>query len=243
AVDRQRQARLRARRRRLDVARTAAAAAARRETWPGARPPVLRCARLTTSGAPNDPPPRKAGTVAWTASTYFGEGLPWSILHQVAAEFFTAAGLPAREVGFTSALHFTSSLKFVWSPIVDLVGTLRQWIVTTQFALGVLMATLAVLAHNMAIGAGSGDTTTIWLVLIAIGLFSATHDIACDGYYMAALDRDDQARYTGVRVAAFRVAMLVGSAGLVFLGGQVHWLAAFALGALLMLGLALAHRV
>ncbi|MFZ6180012.1 MFS transporter [Nannocystis pusilla] len=191
---------------------------------------------------PEQPPERRTGTVAWTASTYFGEGLPWSILHQVAAEFFTAAGLPAREVGFTSALHFTSSLKFVWSPIVDLIGTLRQWIVATQFGLGVLMAVLAVLAHNMAQGAGSG-TAVIWLVLIAIGLFSATHDIACDGYYMTALGRADQARYTGIRVAAFRVAMLVGSSGLVFLGGRVHWLAGFGLGALLMVGLAVAHRV
>ncbi|MFY0536750.1 hypothetical protein [Nannocystis pusilla] len=80
-------------------------------------------------------------------------------------------------------------------------------------------------------------------MLIAIGLFSATHDIACDGYYMTALGRADQARYTGIRVAAFRVAMLVGSSGLVFLGGRVHWLAGFGLGALLMVGLAVAHRV
>lgn len=180
--------------------------------------------------------------MAWTASTYFGEGLPWSILHQVAAEFFTAAGLPAREVGFTSALHLTSSLKFVWSPIVDLIGTLRQWIVATQFGLGVLMAVLAVLAHNMASGTGSG-TMPIWLVLIVIGLFSATHDIACDGYYMGALGRDDQARYTGVRVAAFRVAMLVGSAGLVYLGGSVNWLSGFGVGALIMAALAVGHRV
>ncbi|MBZ5707859.1 MFS transporter [Nannocystis pusilla] len=195
-----------------------------------------------SSGPTERPPTRRAGTVAWTASSYFGEGLPWSILHQVAAEFFTAAGLPAREVGFTSALHFTSSLKFVWSPIVDLIGTLRQWIVATQFGLGLLMAVLAVLAHNMASGTGSG-TAVIWLVLIAIGLLSATHDIACDGYYMTALGRDDQARYTGIRVAAFRVAMLVGSAGLVFLGGRVHWLAGFGVGAVLMVALAVAHRV
>lgn len=206
---------------------------------------------MSTAAAPSEPsarpseperPPRRGGTIAWTASTYFGEGLPWSILHQVAAEFFTAVGLPARQVGFTSALHLTSSLKFVWSPIVDLIGTLRQWIVATQFGLGLMMAALAVLAHNLSYETDA-STAAIWGVLIAIGVLSATHDIACDGYYMAALGRDDQARYTGVRVAAFRVAMLVGSSGLVFLGGRVHWLAGFGVGALLMVGLALAHRV
>ncbi len=87
-------------------------------------------------------------------------------------------------------------------------------------------------------------TAVIWLVLIAIGLLSATHDIARGGWSMTALGRAGQARYTGIRVAAFRVAMLVGS-GLasVFLGGRVHWLAGFGLGALLMVGLAVAHRV
>jgi PAT family beta-lactamase induction signal transducer AmpG len=37
--------------------------------------------------------------------------------------------------------------------------------------------------------------------------------------------------------------MLVGSAGLVFLGGSVHWLAGFGVGAVLMVALAVAHRV
>lgn len=200
-------------------------------------------ARLT---APADPPPeppaRRADTVAWTGSTYFAEGLPWSVLHQVAAEFFTAAGLPAREVGFTSALHLTGSLKFLWSPLVDLFGTLRRWIVGTQLGLGVLMGLLALLTHDLFVSPGERDTSTIWLVLIGIGIVSATHDIACDGYYMEALGKDDQARYSGVRVAAFRAAMLVGSSGLVYLGGRVHWLAGFGVGAALMIGLGLAHR-
>lgn len=200
--------------------------------------------RVTQGATPQEAPPaRRAGTVAWTASTYFAEGLPWSILHQVAAEFFTAVGLPAREVGFTSALHLTSTFKFAWSPIVDLVGNLRRWIFATQFGLGALLAVLAVLAHNLSLAPDSGGTTTIWLVLIAIGVLSATHDIACDGYYMAALGPADQARYAGARVAAFRAAMLVGSAGLVYLGGSVHWLAGFGLGALLMVGLGLGHRL
>lgn len=197
----------------------------------------------STQPDPGEPPPaRRAGTVAWTASTYFGEGLPWSILHQVSAEFFTALGLTAREIGLTSALNLTGSLKFVWSPIVELFGTLRAWMVGTQLAIGGMFAALAVLAHDLSSGSG-GSTTPIWLLLVAIGLLSATHDIACDGYYMAALGKDDQARYAGARVAAFRVATLVGSSGLVYLGGRVHWLAGFGAGAVLMVALGLGHRL
>ncbi len=185
---------------------------------------------------------RSAGVVAWTSSTYFAEGLPWTILHQVAAEFFTALGLPATQVGYTSVLHLSTSLKFVWSPLVDLFGTLRRWMVTTQAVLGGLLGILALLAHDLASRGGIPDTTLVWIVLVMIGIASATHDIACDGYYMDALDKQAQARHAGVRVAAFRAAMLVGNAGLVYLGGRFGWLWGFGLAAVWMLSLAVAHH-
>jgi MFS transporter, PAT family, beta-lactamase induction signal transducer AmpG len=185
-------------------------------------------------------PPQGAGTVAWTGSTYFAEGLPWSVLHQVASEFFTAAGLPARQVGYTSALHATGSLKFLWSPVVDLFGTLRQWMIATQALLGALMGLLAVLAHEL-FTAGSQDTTFIWVMLVGIGVASATHDIACDGYYMDALPKQAQARNVGVRVAAFRAAMFVGNSGLVYLAGRTSWLLGFGVAGALMAALAAGH--
>lgn len=187
---------------------------------------------------------RSGATIAWTSSTYFAEGLPWSVLHQIAAEFFTAAGLPPSQVGYTSALHLTNTLKFVWSPVVDLYGTLRRWMISTQAVLGGLIGLLAVLAHNLALQTASDkDTTFIWVTLIAIGVVSATHDIACDGYYMDALDKPSQARYTGVRIAAYRAAMLVGNAVLVYLGGRYSWLLGFGVAAALMVALSVVHRL
>jgi len=194
------------------------------------------------TAAPQPAAARQAGTVAWTGTTYFAEGLPWSVLHQIASEFLTAAGLPPSQVGYTSALHLTSTLKFLWSPIVDLYGSFRQWIFATQAVLGALIGLLAVLAHDLAQSSGQ-DTSLIWLTLIAIGVASATHDIACDGYYMDALPRAEQAKYAGVRVAAFRIAMLVGNSGLVYLGGRHSWLLGFGIAAGLMLALAVGHRL
>ncbi|MCA9657131.1 MAG: MFS transporter [Myxococcales bacterium] len=191
---------------------------------------------------PAEPAPRASPPALWTGTTYFAEGLPWSILHQIAAEFFTAIGLPAREVGYTSALHLTSTLKFAWSPLVDLFGTLRQWMIATQAAMGIAVGLAAVLAERLVLDPSVG-TGSIWAILVLIGVLSATHDIACDGYYMDALDKDDQARYSGVRVAAFRAAMLVGSSGLVYLGGRLSWLLAFGAAAALLGGLALFHRL
>lgn len=197
------------------------------------------------TAAQSTPPAADLGharTVTWTSTTYFAEGLPWSVLHQIASEFLTAAGLPPSQVGYTSALHLTSTLKFLWSPVVDLYGSFREWIFATQAVLGALIGLLAVLAHDLSQSAGQ-DTSLIWLTLIAIGVASATHDIACDGYYMDALPRAAQARYAGMRVAAFRIAMLVGNSGLVYLGGRHSWLLGFGVAAALMLALAVGHRL
>lgn len=186
-----------------------------------------------------------ATEIALPLSTYFAEGLPWSLLHQVAAEFFTALGAPPSAVGQTSLLHGPMLFKAIWSPAVEALGTLRGWMVTTQAAMGVLVGLLAILAdrvHGLGVGA-SADTTWIWVTLLAVGVCSAVHDIACDGYYMHVFDERRQAKYSGLRVAAFRFAMLVGSSGLVFLGGARGWLWGFGAGALLLIALALAHAL
>lgn len=181
-------------------------------------------------------------TLAWTSSTYFGEGLPWSILHQIAAEYLTAIGMRPAQVGYTAWLHGTTMLKFLWSPIVDLFGSLRQWMIAMQALMGIGVGVLALLAHRLANVAGHKDVTWLWLLLVGIGVLSATYDIACDGYYMGALEKRDQARFSGVRVAAFRAAMLMGSSALVFLGGYYNWLLAFGIAAGILIALALVHQ-
>src|SRR5690606_1038253 len=102
-------------------------------------------------------------TLAWTSSTYFGEGLPWSILHQIAAEYLTAIGMRPAQVGYTAWLHGTTMLKFLWSPIVDLFGSLRQWMIAMQALMGIGVGVLALLAHRLAI-AGHKDVTWVWLL-------------------------------------------------------------------------------
>ena len=41
------------------------------------------------TGTPKPGKSRRA--LLWTSTSYFGEGLPWSFLHQMATEFLTAA--------------------------------------------------------------------------------------------------------------------------------------------------------
>jgi PAT family beta-lactamase induction signal transducer AmpG len=57
-----------------------------------------------------------------------------------------------------------------------------------------------------------------WLLAFS----SATHDIAADGFYMLALPEHQQASFSGVRNAFYRVAMIGAQGQLVVLAGKIH---------------------
>jgi PAT family beta-lactamase induction signal transducer AmpG len=73
---------------------------------------------------------------------------------------------------------------------------------------------------------------------------AATQDIAVDGFYLDALPDKRQAAFSGLRVGAFRIAMLVGKGGLVVLAGLAGgWKAAFFAAGAMMLVLGLGHAL
>ena len=57
--------------------------------------------------------------------------------------------------------------------------------------------------------------------MAVIAFSGATHDIACDGVYMAELNKEDQAKYIGVQGAFYNVAKLVANGGLVAMAGAL----------------------
>lgn len=172
----------------------------------------------------------------WTITTYFAEGLPFSIVHQVSAELFTAVGASLVAVSYTSFYGLAWNFKFLWSPLVDRYGTLRRWIVAVE----VLLALALLVAARRA---GEADIAPVALALVAVAFLGATQDIAVDGYYLAALDKPAQASLSGMRVSAYRVALLVGKSGLVLIAGLLSWRATFLAAAAIMATLAVLHRL
>jgi MFS transporter, PAT family, beta-lactamase induction signal transducer AmpG len=173
-------------------------------------------------------PPRSKRALLWTSTTYFGEGLPWSFLHQMGTEFLTAIGASKTQIGSTSLLHLAVTFKFLWSPALDLFGKRRTWLWVLQLVLGLGMFAVAAVAP-------SRNLTAFWLMVSALAIVHATHDIACDGFYLQALDKHGQALYSGTRLGAYRLAMIVGSSVLVVLAGKTSWLWGFAAAGVLMI--------
>jgi MFS transporter, PAT family, beta-lactamase induction signal transducer AmpG len=171
---------------------------------------------------------RSKRALLWTSTTYFGEGLPWSFLHQMCAEFLTATGASVVQVSATSAFHAAVTLKFLWSPFVDLFGRKRTWLWVMQLVLGLGMFAVAAIAPH-------GTRRAFWIVAGVLAILSAVHDVACDGFYLQALGQEDQATFAGTRTAAFKLATIVGSSALVYLAAKTSWTLGFGAAGVLML--------
>src|SRR5438477_11498486 len=164
--------------------------------------------------------PRRLLTALWATTTYFAEGLPYSIVHQISSQFFTAAGASLQAIGLTSLYGLAWNLKFLWSPFVDTISTKKNWLVCLELLLAVVVAFLFWPSMNF-------DLTFAAKIFLVIAFIAATHDIAIDGYYIQSLNDAEQAAFSGLRVAAYRVALLVGNGALVVLAGKVSWQACF----------------
>jgi PAT family beta-lactamase induction signal transducer AmpG len=174
---------------------------------------------------------------------YFAEGLPYTIVNMMSVVFFKNLKLSNEMIGLTSFLYLPWTIKAFWAPFVDLLGTKRGWIIGCH-------TLLALIAGALALFATSQTTVALAVVLMmVIALISATQDIAIDGFYMDALAKDQQAFYVGIRNAAYKIAWLLGSGGLVYLAGivgaahgiSVGWSAAFGVCAVLFIACALLH--
>lgn len=154
----------------------------------------------------------------WVPSLYFAQALPYVLVMNVLTYPYTRLGVSAVVIGYTSWLGLPWTFKPLWSPLVELIGTERRWIWTTEFLASFAFA---------AIGFGYTREHYVLWTLSAYGLLalvSATHDIAADGYYMRVLSAHDQTWFAGIRSVAFRGGWIFGEGLLVMLAG---WLIRF----------------
>jgi PAT family beta-lactamase induction signal transducer AmpG len=181
----------------------------------------------------------------WIPTLYMAEGLPNVIVASVSIVLYKNLGVSNADIAFyTGWLYLPWVIKPLWSPVVDLLKTRRQWIWVMQLLLGAGLAGLA-----LTIPAPHFFQWTLaffWLLAFS----SATHDIAADGFYMLATTEREQAFFVGIRSLFYRVATIAAQGGLVILAGKIQartgnfssaWSIAFALIAGIYLGFGFYH--
>lgn len=181
----------------------------------------------------------------WIPTLYIAEGLPYFAVNVLTVLMYVNMGVGVAKMAFfTGWLYLPWVIKPFWSPFIDLFHTKRGWTIAMQFLIAAMMAAAAFfLTTEFFFGA---TLACFWLM----AFFSATHDVAADGYYMLALSSHQQAAFVGVRSTFYRIASVIGQGGLVMLAGWLEtttgdiakaWSTVFAVMSVFFLVIALAH--
>lgn len=162
-------------------------------------------------------PSRPVSPLGWVPSLYFAMGLPFVVLNMVSAVMFKDLGIPDAQIAFwTSLIMWPWTIKFLWSPFLEIFRTKKFFVVATQLVSGVMFGLAALALHLPSFFA-------VTVAVFAVVAFSgATHDIAADGVYMSELSQADQAKYIGWQGAFYNLAKLVATGGLVWFAGWLY---------------------
>lgn len=138
----------------------------------------------------------------WVPTLYLYQGIPYSIVMTTSALFYQNMGISVASFSFwTSMLYLPWTIKPLWSPLVEAYSTKRKWVNSTQLIVALLFLALGATFQIQ----WFYPLSLLALLLIAIG--SASHDIACDGFYMLALDNKQQSFFVGIRTIFYKIAM------------------------------------
>jgi PAT family beta-lactamase induction signal transducer AmpG len=156
----------------------------------------------------------------------FSSGLPLALSGSTLLLWMKDVGVDLGTIGLYALVGIPYTLKFLWAPIVDAfqvpvlsraLGHRRGWLVFSQL---VLMGTIVFLGAQDPLHA----PLMIALAAVVVATASATQDIVIDAFRVEYLKTDQQAAGMAYFVAAYRIGMLVSTAGTVFIVAYLEYL-------------------
>jgi MFS transporter, PAT family, beta-lactamase induction signal transducer AmpG len=149
----------------------------------------------------------------------FSSGLPLALSGSTLLVWMREAGVDLGTIGLFALVGTPYTLKFLWAPLVDALhvplltrafGRRRGWLVFSQLLLigAILLLALA------------DPARAPWFVAFAallVATTSATQDIVVDAFRVESLPESEQAAGMASYVAAYRIGMLISTAGALFI--------------------------
>src|ERR1700733_7113963 len=149
----------------------------------------------------------------------FSSGLPLALSGSTLLVWMREAGVDLKTIGLFALVGTPYTLKFLWAPLVDALhvplftrafGRRRGWLVFSQ-----LLLIGAILLLALTDPARSPLFVALGALLVAA--MSSTQDIVVDAFRVESLPESEQAAGMASYVAAYRIGMLVSTAGALFL--------------------------
>ncbi len=149
----------------------------------------------------------------------FSSGLPLALSGTTLLVWMRESGVDLGTIGLFALVGTPYTVKFLWAPLTDALdvpllsrwlGRRRGWLVFTQI---LLMAAIVFLGScNPAVAPG-----LVALGALLVAAASATQDIVVDAFRVESLPENEQAAGMASYVAAYRIGMLISTAGALFL--------------------------
>ncbi|RKS14487.1 MULTISPECIES: MFS transporter [unclassified Flavobacterium] len=153
----------------------------------------------------------------WIPVLNFASGLPYAIIISVSVIMYKNLGINNEDIGiYTSLLYLPWVIKPLWSPFIDLYSTKRKWFLGMQ-----LLISLAFLIVGLTIPLNNFFVISLAVFWVA-AFASASNDVASDGFYMLALEKDQQSFFLGIRSTFYRLSMLTGNGLIVVIAGYLE---------------------
>ena len=163
------------------------------------------------------PPHAPRSPLVWMPSLYFVQGMQFFVVMLIAGLMYKNMGVENDQIArWTGVLGLAWAFKPLWSPFLEMLRSKKMVVVVMQFTGA---AGLALLALALQMPAYFALSIAVFFVL---AYASATHDIACDGLYMASLSSKQQAAYAGWQGAFFNASKFLTLGGLLVLAGHLE---------------------
>jgi PAT family beta-lactamase induction signal transducer AmpG len=159
----------------------------------------------------------RGSPIRWVPSLYLAQGLPFFAVNVIAQQMLISMNVPNEQMTrWLGVLSLAWGFKWIWSPFLELAPSKKSVVVLFQL-LGAAGLGLVAMSLNLP------NFFVLAIVALAlVSLASATHDIACDGLYIASLSHKAQAQYAGWQGAFFNVARFVSAGGLLVAAGMLE---------------------
>lgn len=146
--------------------------------------------------------------------------------------YLRAHGVSLQAIGVFASLTAPWTLKPLWAPLVDRFGDRRHWIAAA-------LATMALATFAIPLVDPATPGTFLVGAVLLLTFAGATQDIAIDAHTIGLLAPGEEGVGNGVRVSAYRAALIASGGGLLLLAGRAGWPLAFEVAAATFAGLAL----
>ena len=159
--------------------------------------------------------------LALLSSLYAAQGLPFGFFTLALPVLMREAGWSLTAIGLLQLLALPWLLKFLWAPWVDHHGARRTWLLGLQGCSVLAALTLALLDLGSA-------SRGLLLAVLVFNLLAATQDIVTDGLAVRVLAARERGLANAIQVGAYRLGMILGGGGLLWLWARTNGSTVFA---------------